>query len=47
MTEIVTQAARPPLPPFTRESASQAERLYRWSHGRRPNDHPGLSDLGL
>ena len=27
MTEIMTQAARPPLPPFTRESASQKVRL--------------------
>jgi nuclear transport factor 2 (NTF2) superfamily protein len=23
------------------------ERQYRWSLGRRPDDHPGLSDLGL
>jgi nuclear transport factor 2 (NTF2) superfamily protein len=22
-------------------------RLYRWPAGRRPDDHPGLSDLGL
>ena len=26
---------------------AESERLYRWSHGRRPDDHPGLSDLGL
>ena len=26
---------------------AEAERLYRWSQGRRPDDHPGLSDLGL
>ena len=26
---------------------TEAERLYRWSQGRRPDDHPGLSDLGL
>jgi len=24
-----------------------ADRLYRWPLGRRPDDHPGLSDLGL
>ena len=26
---------------------SETERKYRWPHGRRPEDHPGLSDLGL
>jgi nuclear transport factor 2 (NTF2) superfamily protein len=26
---------------------SEADRLYRWPQGRRPDDHPGLSDLGL
>jgi nuclear transport factor 2 (NTF2) superfamily protein len=26
---------------------SEADRLYRWPLGRRPDDHPGLSDLGL
>ena len=25
----------------------EAERLYRWPLGRRPDDHPGLSELGL
>ena len=25
----------------------EAERLYHWPQGRRPDDHPGLSDLGL
>jgi nuclear transport factor 2 (NTF2) superfamily protein len=25
----------------------EAERLYRWPLGRRPDDHPSLSDLGL
>jgi nuclear transport factor 2 (NTF2) superfamily protein len=25
----------------------EAERKLRWPHGRRPNDHPGLSDLGF
>lgn len=23
------------------------ERLFHWPHGRRPDDHPSLSDLGL
>jgi len=26
---------------------SEAERLFRWSLGRRPDDHPSLSALGL
>lgn len=26
---------------------SAEERLYRWPLGRRPDDHPGLSELGL
>lgn len=26
---------------------TEAERQYRWPLGRRPDDHPGLSDLGL
>lgn len=26
---------------------TESERLYRWSLGRRPDDHPGLSELGL
>ena len=25
----------------------ESERLFRWPLGRRPDDHPGLSDLGL
>lgn len=25
----------------------EADRLFRWPLGRRPDDHPGLSDLGL
>jgi uncharacterized protein len=25
----------------------KSERKYRWPLGRRPDDHPGLSDLGL
>ncbi len=25
----------------------ESERLYHWPLGRRPDDHPGLSDLGL
>ncbi len=26
---------------------AEADRLYRWPLGRRPDDHPGLSDLGM
>jgi nuclear transport factor 2 (NTF2) superfamily protein len=26
---------------------NEAERLFRWPQGRRPDDHPGLSELGL
>jgi uncharacterized protein len=26
---------------------AEDERLFRWPPGRRPDDHPGLSDLGL
>ncbi|BDH44522.1 hypothetical protein TUM12370_05660 [Salmonella enterica subsp. enterica serovar Choleraesuis] len=26
---------------------AQEERLFHWPQGRRPDDHPGLSDLGL
>ena len=26
---------------------TEEERLFRWPQGRRPDDHPGLSDLGL
>jgi hypothetical protein len=25
----------------------ESERKYRWPLGRRPDTHPGLSDLGL
>jgi uncharacterized protein len=25
----------------------QSDRKYHWALGRRPDDHPGLSDLGL
>lgn len=28
-------------------SISEAERKFRWPLGRRPDDHPGLEDLGL
>jgi hypothetical protein len=67
---------RPPLPPFTRETAIQKVRLgedawysrdpeevslasindfpiresdrkYHWVLGRRPDEHPGLSELDL
>lgn len=26
---------------------ADSERLFHWSQGRRPDDHPGLTDLGL
>jgi nuclear transport factor 2 (NTF2) superfamily protein len=26
---------------------AEAQRLFRWPTGRRPDDHPGLSELGL
>ena len=26
---------------------AESDRLYHWPQGRRPDDHPGLSDLGL
>ena len=26
---------------------NEADRKYRWPLGRRPDDHPGLSELGL
>jgi nuclear transport factor 2 (NTF2) superfamily protein len=41
--------ARPPLPPFTRETAiEEAEREFHWDRSRpRPADHPGLTELGL
>ena len=26
---------------------TEAQRLFRWPQGRRPDDHPGLTDLGL
>ncbi|MEM7491550.1 MAG: DUF1348 family protein, partial [Pseudomonadota bacterium] len=26
---------------------AEADRLFHWPLGRRPDDHPGLSDLGL
>ena len=59
-TTIATE--RPPLPPFTLESAqqkvrvslaindvpiSEADRRFDWSGPRRPDDYPGLTDLGL
>jgi len=25
----------------------ETERAFRWPQGRRPDDHPGLSELGL
>ena len=31
----------------TRAQIADSERKFRWPQGRRPDDHPGLSDLGL
>lgn len=28
-------------------SISETNRLFHWPQGRRPDDHPGLSDMGL
>jgi len=28
-------------------SIAETDRLYRWPLGRRPDEHPSLSDLGL
>ncbi len=77
VSEAKTQgdiATRPPVPPFTSETAIQkvrmaeeagilvmrfryacindlpikeSDRKYHWPVGRRPDAHPGLSDLGL
>jgi nuclear transport factor 2 (NTF2) superfamily protein len=50
---------RPPVPPFDRDAAMKKVRpaedawnsrdpeKYHWPLGRRPDDHPGLSELGL
>ena len=32
---------------FNETTISEADRQYRWPLGRRPDDHPSLSDLGL
>ena len=53
-------ATRPPLPPFTRDTAIEKvrlaedawntrdpEKVAHWPPGRRPDDHPVLSDLGF
>jgi nuclear transport factor 2 (NTF2) superfamily protein len=37
---------RPPLPPFDLATDAGA-RLLDWPHGRWPDDHPGLTALGL
>jgi len=29
------------------QQIAETERLFRWPQGRRPGDHPGLSELGL
>jgi len=38
---------RPPLPPFTEESAMEKVRLSHWPVRRRPDDPPDLAELGL
>src|SRR6202162_4447918 len=35
------------LPCITDLPIKDADRLYHWTIGRRPDDHPGLNDLGL
>ena len=42
----------PDLPPELHEKfcsiiIAESERLFHWPQGRRPDDHPGLSELGL
>lgn len=37
--------SRPPVPPFTEQSATEKVRLAE--DGRRPVDHPGLGTLGF
>jgi nuclear transport factor 2 (NTF2) superfamily protein len=32
---------------FNDLSIKESERKFHWPLGRRPDDHPGLSDLGL
>ena len=38
-----------PLPAITYPDLpiTERERKYHWPLGRRPDDHPGLSELGL
>jgi nuclear transport factor 2 (NTF2) superfamily protein len=43
---------RLPIPPFDRDTATKKMRLAedawnRWPLGRRPDGHPGLSELSL
>jgi nuclear transport factor 2 (NTF2) superfamily protein len=38
---------RRPLASINDLAITEAERKYHWPLGRRPDDHPGLSDLGL
>ena len=67
MTKGDVKSTRPPLPPFTRETAEfeedglmrlrlasindlpikESDRKYHWPLGRRPDEHPGLSELGF
>jgi nuclear transport factor 2 (NTF2) superfamily protein len=45
-SQSVTPGSRPLLPPFTRELAVQKVRLAE-DVGPRPEDDPGLSELGI
>ncbi|MEJ0042151.1 MAG: hypothetical protein WDM81_08000 [Rhizomicrobium sp.] len=42
---IVTN--KPNLDEFSASAEATYGNLYRWPLGRRPDDHAGLSDLGL
>ena len=40
-------AAAGPEAKVVKEAAAASERKYHWPLGRRPDEHPGLSELGL
>ena len=41
------RATWPSAMPASTMSVAESERLFRWPQGRRPDDHPGLTELGL
>ncbi|CAH2804422.1 MAG: COGs COG3558 [uncultured Paraburkholderia sp.] len=47
--ELGIRRTRPDVAPSCEHQrfAREPDRLYRWPLGRRPDDHPSLSDLGL